>query len=76
MRSLLGLVVVELAVLLALEPLDAPDVLEPLDLLEAVEVKVVVTDAAVEVKEVTEAEVADETDAELTSPPLIVNGML
>jgi hypothetical protein len=59
--------------LLALEPLDAPDALEPL---EAVEVKVVVTDAAVEVKEVTEAEVADETDAELTSPPLIVNGML
>jgi len=57
--------VVELAVLLTLELLDA---------LEAVEVEVVVTDATVEVLvEVTEAEVVDEPDVELKSPPLIVN---
>ena len=65
----LGLVV-ELAVLLALEPLVA---LDELDEGDAVVVKVVLADATVEVTELTEAEVADETDAELRSPPLIVN---
>jgi hypothetical protein len=54
-----------------------PELLDTLDALEAVEVEVVVTDATVEVvAEATEAEVAAEADAELKSPPLIVNWML
>jgi hypothetical protein len=54
---------------------DALDALE--EELEAVEVTVVVSEATVEVVEdVTGAEVEDEAEEELTSPPEIVNSML